>query len=404
MTARRRSDRSLILLLATSSAVGTMATNLFLPALPEIRSYFNASLAAAQTMLSVYMIAFAFSILAVGPLSDRFGRRPLMIGGLAVFAVGSLLAVFAPSLSVLVFGRVVQAAGASAVIVLSRAVVGDLYEGADLARRMAMLTMVVVAVTTASPYAGGHIISFGGWRGAFWVQGIIAMVFAVACWRLLPETRRREHMSTSLPLMLQSGRGLLSKPAFSIYVLQSAVILTIFMVFVSVSPYIMADALHRPGTEFGLYFMLIAGGYFLGNMQVSKRSHSVNVERTTNLGLWLQLVAAVLALIFVAAGLKHPMWMFGPMLPLAFGQGLAMPHLTARAVEMAPGNAGVAASLLGFAQQALAAVSVQLMGWARTDTAVPLLLFCTGASLVALIPLLMKGTAIGLRRPPNTSL
>jgi DHA1 family bicyclomycin/chloramphenicol resistance-like MFS transporter len=269
---------------------------------------------------------------------------------------------------------------------------------------MAMLTMVVVAVTTASPYAGGHIISFGGWRGAFWVQGIIAIVFAVACWRLLPETRRREHMSASLPLMLQSGRGLLSRPAFSIYVLQSAVILTIFMVFVSVSPYIMADALHRPGTEFGLYFMLIAGGYFLGNMQVSKRSHSVNADRTTNLGLWLQLVAAVLALIFVAAGLKHPMWMFGPMLPLAFGQGLAMPHLTARAVEMAPGNAGVAASLLGFAQQALAAVSVQLMGWARTDTAVPLLLFCTGASLVALIPVLMKGTPIGSRRPPNTSI
>ena len=145
------------------------------------------------------------------------------------------------------------------------------------------------------------------------------------------------------------------------------------------------------------YFMFIAGGYFLGNMQVSRHAHAANGDRTTSLGLWLQLIAAVLALIFVAAGLRHPLWMFGPMLPLAFGQGLAMPHLTARAVEMAPGNAGVAASLLGFSQQALAAISLQLMGWARTDTAVPLMLFCTAAALVAIVPIV---TGTGRKSDP----
>src|SRR5690606_16302299 len=125
-TPARASGRSLIALIAACSATGSMATNLFLPALPQIREHFGVTLAAAQTMLSVYMVAFACSILMVGPLSDRFGRRPLMIGGLVVFACGSLIAVIAPTLSVLVAGRVVQAAGASAGVILARAIVGDL--------------------------------------------------------------------------------------------------------------------------------------------------------------------------------------------------------------------------------------------------------------------------------------
>lgn len=388
-TPARAHGRSLIVLIAACSATGSMATNLFLPALPQIREHYGVSLAAAQTMLSVYMVAFACSILMVGPLSDRLGRRPLMIGGLIVFACGSLVAVIAPTLSVLVAGRVVQAAGASAGVILARAIVGDLFEGPDLARRIATLTMVVVGAMTASPYVGGLITEFVDWRGLFWVQFVIGAVFAAVCWRLLPETRRTEHMSATPGALWRSGRAVLSKPAFFTSVLQSGAIYTVFIVFVSITPYIMAGTLGRPATEFGLYFMLITGGYFLGNLQVSKRAHATNIGRTTSFGLWLQLAGAMLALGFAMAGLTHPAWLFGPMLPLAFGQGLAMPHVTAKAVELAPGNAGIAASLLGFAQQLMAGLSVQAMGWASTDSAVPLMLFCTAASAVALLPVLL---------------
>lgn len=385
MTATRPRDRSLIFLLAACGGIASVATNLFLPALPQIQAYFGATLAAAQSILSVYMMAFAGSILVVGPLSDRFGRRPVMIGGLLVFAVGSMMAVASNTLATLVFGRIVQAAGASAGLILSRAIVGDLYEGAALARRMAMLTMVVIASTTASPFLGGLIADAFGWHGAFWVQAGAGVLFAAACWWRLPETRSQAHRSGGFAGMLVSGRQVLSQPAFFAYVLQSGVIFSIFMVFVSITPYIMSR-LDRPASEFGLYYMLLAGGYFLGNMHVSRRAHAGNVERTTHLGLALQLAAAVVGLGLVFGGLTHPIWIFGPMLPMAFGQGLAMPNLMARVLELAPGYAGVATSLLTFAQQIMAAFAVQAMGWAPTDSAVPLLLFCTAAALLALVP------------------
>ncbi|HEY8507633.1 MAG TPA: multidrug effflux MFS transporter [Steroidobacteraceae bacterium] len=382
-------DRPLILLLAACGAIGGIATNLFLPALPEIRGNFSASIAASQTTISAYVSAFAVGILIVGPLSDRFGRRPVMIGGIAIFTLGSFVCAWAPTLAWLVAGRVVQAIGASAGITVARATIGDLYTGVEVASRMAVLTMVMVAGPAISPFLGGFIAAAFGWRMDFWIMLVAGVALLIACWALLPETRGRHHAPLGFADLWRVSGRLLSNRVFVVYSIQAGVIFSMFLVFMSVAPYIMSGPLRRPPTEFGMYSLSLSSGYFLGNLYVSRHAHRTNADRLVSLGLWLQLGASAVCLMIAMIGIPHPVWLFGPMVPLTFAQGLALPYITGRAVSLAPGHSGVASSLVGFSQQALAAISVQMMGWAAHDSAVPLFTFYTSAAVVCILPVLM---------------
>ena len=141
-----------------------MANNMLLPALPEIQRDFSATLPAVQTTISFYLISFAIGILFVGPLSDRLGRRPVIAGGLLVFIAGSMAAALAPTLNWLVFGRIVQALGASAGLTVARAVASDRYQGATLAHALAVVTMTMMLGTTLSPALGGYLVAWFDWH------------------------------------------------------------------------------------------------------------------------------------------------------------------------------------------------------------------------------------------------
>jgi MFS transporter, DHA1 family, multidrug resistance protein len=384
-------DRQLIFLLGAVAAMGGFATNVFLPALPEIRTYFGVPIAAAQTTISAYVIAFAAGILLAGPLSDRFGRRPLILVGMGIFTLGSVVAATAFSLPWLVAGRVIQAIGAAAGVTVARATIGDISDNHEVASRMALMTMAIVVSNATAPYIGGVIAHTLGWHADFWLLLLLGVLLAAACWRLLPETRKAtQHEQFSLVQMRRASVELLQQPVFRSYILQASVVYAVFLVFMAITPYVMADAFHAPPTHFGLYSFMLALGYFLGNMHVSKRARKPGADRLPVIGLWLQFGSAAVALLLQAAGFEHPLAIFLPMLPLTFGQGLSLPYITARAVTLSPGYAGIASSLLGFAQQAVAAVAVQSMGWAPTDSAIPVFVFCTLGSAVAVLPMLAR--------------
>jgi DHA1 family bicyclomycin/chloramphenicol resistance-like MFS transporter len=383
-------DRPLIFLLGAVAAMGGFATNIFLPALPEIRTYFGVPIAAAQTTISAYIIAFAAGILVAGPMSDRFGRRPLILAGMGIFAVWSVVAATALSLPWLVAGRIIQAIGAAAGVTVARATIGDISDSHEVASRMALMTMAIVVSNAAAPYIGGIIAHTLGWHADFWLLLVLGVLIAAACWRLLPETRQATQEEFSIRQLHRASGELLRQPVFRSYLLQASAIYSLFLVFMAITPYVMADALHAPPQDFGLYSFALAIGYFLGNMQVSKHARKPGADRLLSIGLWLQFGAAAVALLLQLVGIEHPLAIFGPMLPLTFAQGLALPYLTARAVTIAPGYAGVASSLLGFAQQVFAAVTVQSMGWAPTDSAIPVFIFCTAVAALALLPALMR--------------
>jgi len=369
-------------MLAAVAALGPVATNLYLPALPAVREHFGASVAEVQATFSVSLVMFAFGILAWGPISDRYGRRIAVIGGLAIMVVGAIVSLASHSLGWLITGRALQAFGTATGIVTARAIISDLYPVEQMAKVLASITMVAVLGNSLAPVAGGLIAEGFGWRAIFAVLVIAAAVVAVAVWKRLPETRRPGAHPPRAREMAATAWSLLRMPMFTGCVLQSAVIYATFLVFISLAPYVMVSALGRSPTEFGFYYLFIAVGYFLGNWSVRRLMARHDLHWMVVAGVLLTAGGAVAALACVALGLTHPLWIFVPIGVLSYGQGLALPNVTATAVSLAPQYAGVGSSTIGFLQQIIGAAAVQWMGRFPTDTALPVLSFCAVACLL----------------------
>ena len=336
------SDRTLLRLLAAVSALGPIATNLYLPALPDVRADFGASVAAVQTTFSISLITFATGILVWGPLSDRYGRRTAVITGLTIMIAGSLLNLAAPSLGWLIAGRGIQAFGTAAGLVVARAIVTDRFPADRIARTLAGLTMASVLGNALAPTAGGYLVAAFGWRSVFGVLVVAAVVVAIAAWRGLPETHAHGGTPPRVRDMVATARILLGEPLFVHCIVQSTVVYAIFFVFISLSPHIMVDALGRSGTEFGPYYLLIAVGYFLGNWSVGRLASPRGQHWMVSTGLTIQLAAAAAGLALVLMHVDHPLSIFIPMGVLAYGQGLTLPSVTASAVSLTQENVGVA--------------------------------------------------------------
>jgi DHA1 family bicyclomycin/chloramphenicol resistance-like MFS transporter len=376
-------QRSLIFLLAIIVTIASVSTNIYLPALPAVREYFDATIAEAQTTFSVALLTFAIGMLFWGPIADRYGRRVAILAGVGLMAAGSLACLFATSLSWLILGRGVLAFGTATGIAVARTVVSDLFPD-RMARTLAQLAIVAVVTSASAPVIGGFLTSWLGWRSVFGAQIVMALAVAWLTWKHLPETRPATTQPPAVLEMARVAHSLVNKPLYLSCVLQSSAAYSMFVVFISLAPYVMVTAMGRSATEYGLYYPLISLGYVLGNWALGRFS-ARGQHWMIVFGASVQMTAALAAVAFVALGLHHPLWIFVPMGVLYFGQGLFMPHLTAIAVNMAPSHAtGVGSSTLGFLNQFASAVCVQAMGLVGAETAMPMLLFCAVAALFQL--------------------
>lgn len=378
------SDRALLYLLAAVTALGPVTTNLYLPALPFVREYFGATVAEVQSTFSIALVTFSFGLLAWGPIADKYGRRNAILAGVAVHVVGALICLVAPTLGWLIVGRAIQAFGTATGMVVARAIVVDRYPIERMVRMLASLTMVAVLGNSLAPVLGGFLATGLGWRSVFGVLMFAATVVGLTVWRRLPETRPADARPPNAREMASVAWALLRMPMFTGALLQGAAVYATFLVLLSLTPYVMISALGRPPTEFGLYYLLIAGGYFLGNWSVRRLTAHHDLHWMVLVGVSLTTTGAVAALAFATLGLMHPLWLFLPMAVLSYGQGLALPNVTATAVSLAPQHAGVASSTVGFLQQLIGAAAVQWMGHFPTDTALPMLVFCVVVCLLAL--------------------
>ena len=378
-------ERALLPLLAAVTAVGAVTLNIYLPARPDAQAEFHASVASTGLTVSLAGVSFACGLLAYGPWSDRFGRRPAILFGLLLFMAGTALSMLSTSMAMLIAARIVQGFGSAAGVTVGRAIVRDLFPPERMARSLAYLTMVVAVANAMAPSAGGLLTQYLHWRAVFGALLIASALILYWAVRRLPETLTPLATGARAPGVMASLAQLAVRPAFMTCALQSAVVYANFLVFASYMPYVMKSSFGGTATSYGLWYLLIAGGYFLGNYAVTRWAGRFGLRRLFRAGAAIQCLAAGVALLLAMLHCWYPLAVFGPWMVIAFGQGLILPNVTAAAVSLAPAAAGAAAGLLGFIQQMVASATVQALAGVPTDSPVPISTFIAGAAAVALL-------------------
>ncbi len=380
-----RPSSAFLFALVAVTAIGPLSMQIFLPALPIIQADYGVSPAVAQLALSISMISIALATLAYGPLSDRFGRRPVMIAGMLIFLAGSAICTFAPNVWLLILGRIVQAAGGTCGLVLARAIVRDVYAEEKVASVIAYLTIAMVVAPMVAPALGGGLTAWLSWRAIFAFVGLIGVgVLALVLLRLA-ETNSRPASHPGVEGMLEGFAMLLRSPVFCGYAFSGAFGLASFFAFASGAPYVMVNVLGRPVTEYGLYFVLLSLAFMAGNFAAARLSERVGRHRMILTGNTVSLSAVTLAAALALGGVWTPLAIFLPTAAIVFGNGMAMPNLQAGALAVRPRSAGTASGLMGFLQMAVAAFFAQAVGSLTADTPYPMIAFMfTGLSLAFL--------------------
>ena len=380
-----RPSPAFLFALVAVTAIGPLSMQIFLPALPIIQADYGVSPAVAQLALSISMISIALATLAYGPLSDRFGRRPVMIAGMLIFLAGSAICTFAPNVWLLILGRIVQAAGGTCGLVLARAIVRDVYAEEKVASVIAYLTIAMVVAPMVAPAIGGGLTEWLSWRAIFAFVGLIGVgVLALVLLRLA-ETHSRPASHPGVEGMLEGFAMLLRSPVFCGYAFSGAFGLASFFAFASGAPYVMVNVLGRPVTEYGLYFVMLSLAFMAGNFAAARLSEQVGRHRMILTGNAVSLSAVTLAAALALAGVWTPLAIFLPTAVIVFGNGMAMPNLQAGALAVRPRSAGTASGLMGFLQMAIAAFFAQAVGSLTADTPYPMIAFMfTGLSLAFL--------------------
>jgi DHA1 family bicyclomycin/chloramphenicol resistance-like MFS transporter len=359
-------------LLTVLIAYQPLSTDTLLPSLPSLTRAFSTTEAVIQWTLSGFFIGLAVAQLFYGPLSDRFGRRPVLIVGIGIYLAGSLACLFAPTVDTLIGARVVQAFGACAAPTIARAVVRDLFERAAAARALAYLGATMGLIPAVAPIIGGYLVTDIGWRAIFVFMTVIGVLTMLALVFAFGETNtRRSAEALNLRHMAASYRTLLGKREFVGFATTVAVIMCALVMFVSGSPFVLIRQFGLSAEGYAYYFAAIALAYSVGTVLAGRLTLRVGIERMVLIGGVIGVAAAGVMVALAWSRVEHPAAVIAPMTVFMVCIGFVAPNGFAGAISPYPTMAGAASSLLGFFQLGLAALATVLVantvGWSMVS-------------------------------------
>lgn len=342
----------LLPLLVAQSALSILSGVMYVPSFPALSAEFNAPLADVQATFTVYFLALALSQLLIGPLSDRMGRRPVMIAGLSLSGAAALACAFAPSLGFLIVARAAQAVGSAAGFVVTRAVVREIFPRNQVGRAMSYLTMGIALAPAAAPALGGVIQDLAGWRFSFIFIAVIAFGVLVLLYRKLPETfAPGEGEAKSFLADMANGYGqLLRDGSFLSLSLISLLTFGGLFAYTAVAPELIIAQLDYSPSLYGLLATLPPLGFMFGSFLSARLGRAYASSQLIEWGLMLQAAGGLIMLALPMVGVHHAFALVGPMTIWSVGMGLCLANLVVIIMGLFPAIAGTASALSGFLQ------------------------------------------------------
>ena len=360
-------------MLALTLGIQPVTTDMYLPALPALTASFGAPVNQAQYTLSALLLAFGVSQLVWGPLSDRYGRRPILLTGLAAYLLAAIGCALAPSMAQLIVWRMLQGAAMGAVVMCARALVRDLYQPLDGARIMSKGLSGLGVLACFSAPLGGLLAQFFGWRSAL---AAVAVFGALAL--LLVVFKFKETLHTKNPLALQSAtlvatwRSIVGNPTFLAFSALSATSYGGLFTFLASSPFVLMGVLGLSKMQFGLVMFVTSAGYIAGTFVCRRLLQRMTVQRAVAVAGAVSLTAGTLMGVLALAGVTAVWAIVGPLMLFMVGHGIHQPCGQSGAIGPFPRAAGAASAMNGFFMMLVAFAMGSWLGWRLDGTVLPL--------------------------------
>lgn len=376
-----------VIALVAVSALSPFAINAIVPSMPAIGQHFGASYGRVQLILSMFLASVAVSQIFIGPVSDRFGRRPVLLVGFVIFILASLASPFVPSIEALIAIRIVQGASGCVGIVLGRAIIRDLFERRQAASMLGYVTMGLAVAPMVAPSIGGLLQEFFGWTAIFWFMAVFGIACLAITWLMIPETNLSPTSRLSVGSLATDFRKLLGSTEFLLFTASSSLSSGVFFAFLGGAPYVAEHLLGLTPSVYGIWFGMIAIGYAAGSFIAGRFTELFGVPRMILMGSSVAIVATVIPLVLTPLGFMGPVVFFIPMLLVGLANGITLPGAVAGAISARPEIAGAAAGLSGASQLGTGAILSVAAGAALAgrDSPIPMLAIMAAAATLALV-------------------
>ena len=374
---------SLAVLVAITT-LNPLALNILQPALPELARTLATDYGTVQLTLALFLVASAVSQIALGPISDQLGRRPVALAGVIIFLVGSAICFVATSVPILVVGRIVQAVGGVTGFVISRAVVRDLHGRDASASKLGYITMAMVIVPMLSPLVGGWLSQYFGYASIFAFCGLIGLAALIFALIDLTETRRESDKAERISIAGEYA-VLLRSRAFIAHSLTLGLTSATFFTFLAGVPYVAIELQGTSPAIFGVWWVMASIAFMLGNYIAGRLGERIGSNMLVRVGTVLPILGLALLAVGYAALPGEVAVLFVATIPGWIGSGMTLPGASANALSVRPDLAGAASGLSGAIHLGAGAISSYVVGHFLTDTAWPMIAIMGVTALAALL-------------------